>query len=599
MIQPIPHPVPASKGTIKDVSIRLAGRAQDGVQTVGTFLALLAGRSHRDVMTYMTIPATIGAGESVFQLRIGCEKVLTVGDQVDVLVAFYQDSYESHRSWLREGGILLYDTAEVQPAEDDTTTIKAGLAFGQLAAEATHGGGRGKNLFVLGLLARLFHLDDEALRALIRQRLGKKDSTILDRALHAFESGRSHECEGLAGMDRPLAVGANTAKSVVLDGNQALAYGLIAGGVRYGAGYPITPATSIMEVLRVELPKFGGSFLQTEDELAAACAAIGMSYGGHLAVTSTSGPGLSLKLEAMGYATMAEIPLIVINVQRGGPSTGIPTQVEQSDLLQAIWGSHGDAPRPVLAASGVEDCFHVAVEAARIAREYSTPVVILSDQILSTRIEAIPMPDLDQCMDDPKPDLSPRPGDFKPYAFGSITKHAPPGSRIEGGPYPTVTGLEHDESGKPSAGPAMHKRMTAKRREKLLKLRDTLPAPELFGEESGSLLLVSWGSSYGPVREAVLRLRDEGLKVSHLQLRHIHPLPPALYNILAGFEDVFTVEMNDSGLYGYGQLAYHLRAACGCPHIASFTKTEGLAFKVSEVMESVRAHLAETSTPTP
>ncbi len=202
---------------------------------------------------------------------------------------------------------------------------------------------------------------------------------------------------------------------MTMDGNQALAYGLIAGGVRFGAGYPITPWSSIMEILRSELPKYGGMFVQCEDEIAAISMALGFSYAGHLAVTGSAGPGISLKTEAIGWASMAEMPVIVVNVQRGGPSTGLPTNVEQSDLYQAIYGGHGDSPRVVLAAATVEDCFYTAIEAARIARKYSTPVFILSDSSLATRIEAFHEPELEKLLIDPKPNLTPREPGFKPY----------------------------------------------------------------------------------------------------------------------------------------------------------------------------------------
>lgn len=590
---------PAAPTEVRDIAIRLAGQAQDGIQMIGSLLALLGGRSHRDVMTFMTIPATVSAGHSVFHVRMGCDPVHSVGDEVDVLVAFYQDSYQTHRGWLREGGILLYDSDEVRPDAEGERPVRVGVPFGKLAAEAAGAAGKGKNVFVLGLLARMFQLDAEALRGLIRERLGRKDKAVLDRALRGFEAGLGHASPELVGHERALAPATGGQDRVVMDGNQAMAFGLIAAGIRHGAGYPITPATSIMEGLRAELPKYGGVFLQAEDELAAVSAAIGMSYGGQLAVTSTSGPGLSLKLEALGFATMAEIPLVVVNVQRGGPSTGIPTQVEQSDLMQAIWGSHGDSPRPVLAARSVGDCFDTALEAARIAREYSTPVVLLSDQILATRIEAFPMPGLAACMAGAGLDLTPRPAGFKPYPFDAPTRHAPPGTRMEGGAYPTVTGLEHDETGKPSPAPDIHRRMTARRRDKFLRLRATLPAPEVFGGESGDLLLVGWGSTFGPIREAVIRLRADGLAVSHCHLRHLHPLPPAVEGLLAGFGDVLTVEMNDSGLYGCGQLAYHLRATCGRPGIGSLTKTEGLAFKVREIIDGVRSRLAPPSPSRP
>ena len=256
-----------------------------------------------------------------------------------------------------------------------------------------------------------------------------------------------------------------------------LTLGLLAAGVRYGSAYPITPWSSIMEMMRAELPKYGGIFVQAEDELAAISMAIGGAFAGHLSMTGSSGPGLSLKMEALGYACMAELPLIVVNIQRGGPSTGMPTSVEQSDLLQAIYGSHGDAPRIVLAPSDVEDCFYIGLEACKLAREYSCPVVILSDQAISSRIEAFDEPDLDKHWVEPTLDISPREDGFKPYPLDKITRHAPPGSKMLSGKYPIVTGLEHDEWGHPSGSPKMHTAMTAKRRNKLIALSQSLPNP--------------------------------------------------------------------------------------------------------------------------
>jgi 2-oxoglutarate ferredoxin oxidoreductase subunit alpha len=342
-----------------------------------------------------------------------------------------------------------------------------------------------------------------------------------------------------------------------------------------------------MEVLRTELSKYGGMFVQTEDELAAVSYALGFSYAGHLAVTGSSGPGLSLKMEALGWGTMAEIPLIVINVQRGGPSTGMPTNVEQSDLLQALYGSHGDAPRVVLAPRNVEECFTVALEAARIARKYSTPVIILSDQGLASRIEAFDEPDLQKLMKDPKPDLSERGADFKPYPLDRITRHAPPGSRIATGKYPTVTGLEHDELGHPSGNAWMHQKMTDKRREKLKALAAEIPLPEIYGDAEGEVLLVGWGSTWGPIREAVSRLRKTGTKVGQLHLMHVNPMPLGLDAVFKRYRHVLVVEMNDPGLYGYGQMAMLLRACYALPHIASVAKTDGLTFKVNEIVVGV------------
>ena len=576
---------------IRDAVIRLAGNSQDGIQTAGALLARLAGRSDQEVMTYMTIPSTISGGPSIFQVRIGSGEVLSAGDEADFLVAFYQHSYLDHIGFLKEGGVLLYDSDQVQPDLEDKRYVYVGVSVTGLTVEALGGTAKdkGKNIFVLGLIAAIFHLDADKLKGLIRERFGGKNESIVNTALMAFQAGYSYPVGNLLttryefeARDRERGVG-----QVTMDGNQALAYGLIAAGVRYGAGYPITPWSTVMEILRSELPKYGGLFVQAEDELAAVSLALGFSYAGYLSVTGSAGPGISLKTEAIGWASMAEIPLIVVNVQRGGPSTGLPTNVEQSDLYQAIFGSHGDSPRVVLAAATVEDCFYTALEAARIARKYSTPVFLLSDSSLATRIEAFGEPDLKSLMRAPHPDLSPRPSGYKPYPLDSITRHAPPGSRMIEGKYPVVTGLEHDEMGHPTGRPPLHMAMTAKRRRKLQELAAEMPLPEVYGESPGQTLLVGWGSTFGPIREAVDRARERGKSVSSIHLRHLHPLPSGLENVFARFDRIVVAEMNDQGLYGYGQLATILRARFCEPKISSLTKTDGLTFRVKEILQGI------------
>lgn len=576
---------------IKDAVIRLAGNSQDGIQTAGAILARLAGRSAQDVMTYMTIPSTISGGPSIFQVRVGSGEVLSAGDEADFLVAFYQHSYEDHLDFLREGGVLLYDSDHVQPNREDKRFVHLGVPITGLTVEALGGTAKdkGKNIFVLGLLASIFHLDAEKLKALIRERFGGKDESIVNTALTAFQAGYGFPVSDLLSRRYEFEpnLHAKERAQLTMDGNQALAYGLIAAGVRYGAGYPITPWSSVMEILRSELPKYNGMFVQAEDELAAVSLALGFSFAGHLAVTGSAGPGISLKTEAIGWASMAEMPLIVVNVQRGGPSTGLPTNVEQSDLYQAVFGAHGDSPRVVLAASTVEDCFYIALEAARIARKYSSPVFILSDSSLATRIEAFDEPDLQQIMQNPELDLTPRSAEYKPYPLDQITHHAPPGSRMLGGKYPVVTGLEHDEMGHPTASPKLHLAMTAKRRQKLLLLAEDIPLPLLYGDAEGDTLMIGWGSTYGPIREAVVKARESGRRASGLHLRHLHPLPEGLSQIFARFKRIVVVEMNDIGLFGYGQMATILRARFCNPAITSFTKTDGLTFRVREILEGV------------
>ncbi|MGI8602653.1 MAG: 2-oxoacid:acceptor oxidoreductase subunit alpha [Verrucomicrobiales bacterium] len=588
-----PSPTGADTPRLRNVVIRLAGNSQDGIQSIGGFLARLAGRSQQEVMTYMTIPSTISGGPSIFQVHIGSGEVLHHGDEADVLVAFYQHSYDEHLSAVREGGVCLYDSGEVKELKHERNVRHIGIPFAQATIEAVGGSSkdRGKNMFLLGLICAAYNLNREKLVGIIGRQFGRKDESILRNAMLAFDAGYAYPVGDLEKYHFEPGESADQVR-ISTDGNQLLICGLLAAGVRFGAGYPITPWSPVMEGLRSELPKYRGMFVQSEDELGAISIAIGAAFAGHLAVTGSSGPGLSLKMEALSYASMAEIPLIVVNVQRGGPSTGLPTSVEQSDLLQAIYGSHGDSPRIVLAPCDVEDCFYIALEAGRLARQYSCPVIILSDQALSSRIEAFAEPDLDKHWIEPDLDLSTRPEDFKPYPLDKITRHAPPGTKMAGGKYPTVTGLEHDEWGHPSGNPKIHQQMTAKRRNKLVDLAKELPLPHIHGDQSGDILLVGWGSTYGPTKEAADRLRSEGYRAGAINLRHLHPMPFGLNALFDRFKHVIVVEMNDSGVYGFGQLATLLRARYCDPKIRSVCKTDGLAFRVRDIVTGVERHLA-------
>jgi 2-oxoglutarate/2-oxoacid ferredoxin oxidoreductase subunit alpha len=585
---------------ITEAVIRLAGNSQDGIQAIGGFLARLAGRSEQEVMTFMTIPSTISGGPSIFQVRVGSGEVLSAGDEADLLVAFYQHSYENHIHSLKPGGIVLFDSDHVQPRDEWKQEYRhVGVAISTLTVESIGGTAKdkGKNVFVLGLLARIFDLNVAKLEQLIRERFTGKNESVVNTALTAFHAGYSYSIDNLI-QTFAFAAGQKRSRSqVVMTGNEALAYGLIAAGVRFGAGYPITPWSEIMELLRRELPKYGGTFIQCEDEIAAISMALGASYAGRVAVTGSSGPGISLKTEALGWGVMAEVPIVVIDVQRGGPSTGLPTNVEQSDLNLACFGGHGDSPRVVLAPATVEDCFSTAIEAVNVARHYSVPVILLTDQAIATRIEAFEEPDLERVCQDLAPDLTPV-ADSKPYdlaATDGISRHLPPGTRVLSGKYPVVTGLEHDEMGHPSGAPKLHVQMTAKRRRKLQALAEELPLPAVYGPAEGQALLVGWGSTQGPIREAVDRARAGGAEVSALHLHFLHPLPNGLEQIFSGFEHVFVVELNDEGLYGYGQLAAILRGRYCDPRIRGINKTDGLNFKVKEILAALQSRLAPTA----
>jgi 2-oxoglutarate ferredoxin oxidoreductase subunit alpha len=578
---------------INEAVIRIAGDSQDGIQAIGGFLARLAGRSEQEVMTFMTIPSTISGGPSIFQVRISSGEVLTAGDDADVLLAFYQHSYEGHINSLRKNGIVLYDSDHVEPKPEwESTYHHVGIPISSLTVEAIGGTAKdkGKNIYALGLIARMFDLNMAKLETLIGERFGGKNPGVLNNALAAFHAGYANSLSNLMETFQFSESQRKGIHQVVMNGNEAIAYGLIAAGVRFGAAYPITPWTDVMEIMRRELPKYGGSFIQCEDEIASVSMALGASFAGRVAVTGSSGPGIALKTEAIGWAVMAEMPLVVVDVQRGGPSTGLPTNIEQSDLNIATFGGHGDSPRVVLAPANVEDCFYMAIEAVNIARKYSVPVIFLSDQGIATRIEAFTEPDLEKICQDLTPDLTPVPT-HKPYdlaAKDGITRHVKPGTRILDGRYPIATGLEHDEYGHPTGSPKLHVQMTAKRRQKLQALAATLPVPKIYGSPEGDVLLVGWGSTEGPIREAVDHSRAAGNSVSSLHLRHLNPLPNGLENIFSGFHHVFVVEMNDEGLYGYGQLGAVLRARYCDPKIKGLNKTDGLTWKVKEVLAAIK-----------
>jgi 2-oxoglutarate ferredoxin oxidoreductase subunit alpha len=578
---------------INEVVIRIAGNSQDGIQAIGGFLARLAGRSEQEVMTFMTIPSTISGGPSIFQVRIGSGEVLTAGDDADVLLCFYQHSYEGHINSLKKKGIVLYDSDHVVPKDEWLGDYHhVGIPISSLTVEAIGGTAKdkGKNIYSLGLIARMFDLNVPKLEKLLGERFTGKDPSILNNALAAFHAGYANSPGNVMETFQLADSQKKDGHQVVMNGNEAIGYGLIAAGVRFGAGYPITPWTDIMELLRRELPKYGGSFIQCEDEIASVSMALGASFAGRVAVTGSSGPGIALKTEAIGWAVMAEMPLVVINVQRGGPSTGMPTNIEQSDLNIAINGGHGDAPRVVLAPANVEDCFYMAIEAVNIARKYNTPVFFLTDQGIATRIEAFTEPNLEKVCQDITPDYTPVPT-HKPYdlaAKDGITLQVKPGTRILDGKYPIATGLEHDEYGHPTGSPKLHMQMNAKRRIKLQALGATLPVPKIYGPPEGNVLLVGWGSTEGPIREAVDRFRAAGDSVSAIHLRYINPLPNGLENIFSGFHHVFVVEMNDEGLYGYGQLGTILRARYCDTKIQGINKTDGLTWKVKEIVELVK-----------
>jgi 2-oxoglutarate ferredoxin oxidoreductase subunit alpha len=393
---------------------------------------------------------------------------------------------------------------------------------------------------------------------------------------------------------------------VVMNGNQAIALGAIAAGLDLCAMYPITPATSVSHYLGEIFQRFGGVVHQAEDEIAAAGVAIGASYAGNVAFTVTSGPGLALKTEFIGLAVMTETPLVVVDVQRGGPSTGLPTKVEQADLLAALFGQPGDAPHVLLAPATIEECFHCMVTARRIAETFRTVVVVLSDANLATGVQPFPRPAMDPRWHAPPPDTAPVPPEVRPYEWNpetGLSRRFIPG-QPEG--MFTATGLSHDESSRVAYDPESHQRGCAMRSRKLAALQRTLLPPAVYGDESGDLLVVGWGSTKGAIEEAVDRVREQGHQVSALHLRFLSPLEPGLKEIFGRFKRVMTVEINysdepdDPLITGenrrLGQLAWLLRAVT-LVDVDCWTRVPGQPLRPGRIAEAITGRLGARSAP--
>jgi 2-oxoglutarate ferredoxin oxidoreductase subunit alpha len=462
---------------------------------------------------------------------------------------------------------------------------------------------RGKNMFVLGILCNLYSLDLKLAREQIGFIFGKKDEKVIRQNVALLEAGWDW---AEANLDFRYRIPAErtTVPQIVVNGNTAIALGILASGMDICAMYPITPATSASHYLSDVFERVGGLVHQAEDEIAACSFAIGASYAGKCAVTITSGPGYSLKQEAIGLATMAEIPLVVVNVQRGGPSTGQPTKAEQGDLLAACFGSHGDAPKVVMAVSSIEDCFYSMITARKIAETFNVVVIVLSDANLATAQQPFPRPVFNEQWLAPPVDQSPVPEGLKPYDWDRITGIAR--RFVPGQPHGmhTLTGLAHDRASRVAYDPAINEEGLRHRSLKLVALQKTLKTPPVFGDPDGDLLIVGWGSTQGAIEEAVERLRAEGRKVSSLHLRFLQPMPSGIKEIMQRFRQVMTVEGNwsdrpedelvDETNRRYSALAMLLRARY-LVDVDCWSEARGQPIKPGAICEVIRARLKKGS----
>ena len=612
-------PAERPRERLESVVVRFAGDSGDGIQLTGTQFALATALARNDLATFPDFPAEIRApagtpyGVSAFQINFGSRVIKTSGDAPDVLVALNPAALKVNLGELKPDGLVILDSGaftrrnlhkagyESDPRLDGSLlkertieidisklTLETVKEFGLSQKEAL----RCKNMWTLGLVYWLYERKRQPTVDWLKTKFHKRPELAAANIAamdggHAF--GETAELpRGLSGfVVEPADIAPGHYRAVT--GGEALAWGLVT-GARLAelemtfASYPITPASALLHIL-ANLRQCGVTTFQAEDEIAAICAAIGASYAGSLGVTSSSGPGIALKTEALNLAISAELPLIVVNAQRAGPSTGMPTKTEQSDLYQAVFGRSADSPLAVIAARSPSDCFEVAIEATRIATKYMTPVILLSDSYVANAAEPWLIPDIDALPRFPVR-FHTEPEGFHPFLRDEETLArvwALPGTP---GLEHRIGGLEKDyDSGHVSYDPANHQRMTEARAAKIAGIAKDIPPQAVeTGADSGPLAVVGWGSTYGPINRAVSNLRAEGLEVSHIHVRHIWPLPSNLGDLLAAFEKVLVPEMNTGQLVTLLRSEY-LTAAEG------LNKVTGQPFMIAEIEAAIRARL--------
>jgi 2-oxoglutarate ferredoxin oxidoreductase subunit alpha len=603
---------------VETVTIRFAGDSGDGMQLTGTQFTNTSAMVGNDISTLPDFPAEIRApagslpGVSGFQLNFSSRDIRTPGDQPNVLVAMNPAALKVNLADLEDGGTLLINTDEFNkenlkkadyqsnPLEDDTlkgyrvhrlpiTTVNI-RALQQAEVKLSRKEmDRCKNFFALGILYWLYDRPMEPTLDWINAKF-KKNPEVARANEIALKTGYN-----FADTTEVFTTHYKVKKAVIapgkyrkITGNEATAIGFIAAAELAGrplfyGSYPITPASDILHEL-ARHKNFGVKTFQAEDEIAAVCAAIGASFAGHVGLTGTSGPGVALKQEAIGLAVMTELPLVIINVQRGGPSTGLPTKTEQADLFQAVWGRNGECPAIVVAPATPADCFHMAIEAVRLAYRYMSPVFYLSDGYLANGAEPWLVPEIE---DLPKIDVkfATDPASFMPYARDEETLARPYALPGTPGLEHRIGGIEKQHlTGNVNYDPENHHFMVLMRQAKVDRAAQDIPDVEVFGEKSGKVLVLGWGSTYGSITSAVERLQAEGKSVSAAHLRHLNPFPSNLGEVLRSFETVIVPEMN------LGQLATMIRAKYLVDAVA-FSKVKGRPFQIREIVKKVEEHL--------
>ncbi len=606
------------------VVVRFAGDSGDGMQLTGGQFTLSAALAGNDFATFPDFPAEIRApqgttfGVSAFQINFGSSAIDTAGDAPDVLVAMNAAALKVNVAALKPGGLIIADSAEFNarnlakagytenPLENDSLSKWQLVSFNisQLTLDAVKPFGLGnkealrcKNMWTLGLALWMFDRDREPLIQWLRDKFAKKP-VLADANIAALNAGHAYGETAEIGQPGTVPIPqhkmspAHVAPGLyrTITGADALAYGLVAGAQLAGlhmffGGYPITPASAILHSLS-RLKEFGITTFQAEDEIAAICSAIGASYAGQLGVTSSSGPGIALKTEAMGLAIMTELPLVIVNSQRGGPSTGLPTKTEQSDLYQAVYGRNGDAPMPVISARSPSDAFECAIEAVRIAVEYMTPVMLLTDGYIANAAEPWAVPDMADYKPFPVEFLTQKPADgFKPYGRDTNLKRpwVKPGTPDL---MHRIGGIEKEvDTGHINYAPGNHQAMTDIRKAKIDGVARSIPDQDCaLGAAGAKLAIVGWGSTFGPIHQAVGRARAKGLDVAHVHIRHIWPTPANLGELLRSFDQIIVPEMNT------GQLKTLLRDQF-MVDLTPLNKVSGQPFQIAEIEAAIEGAL--------
>ncbi|NYT40016.1 2-oxoacid:acceptor oxidoreductase subunit alpha [Sphingomonas sp. R-74633] len=610
------HPAPEA------IVVRFAGDSGDGMQLTGGQFTLSTALAGNDLATFPDFPAEIRApqgtlfGVSAFQINFGSAQIDTAGDQPDVLVAMNPAALKTNVEALKPGGLIIADEGEfgqrnldkakyaANPLEDGSLAkwqlLK--LNISQLTLDAVKPFGLGnkealrcKNMWTLGLALWMFDRDRQPLVDWLKAKFAKAPE-LAEANIAALNAGHAYgETAELGAMGisqrQVAAAPAEPGLYRTVTGADSISLGLVAGAQLAGlkmffGGYPITPASAILHAL-ARYKEYGVTTFQAEDEIAAIASALGASYAGQLGVTSSSGPGIALKGEAMGLAIMTELPLVIVNSQRGGPSTGLPTKTEQSDLYQAVYGRNGDAPMPVLAARSAADCFDVAIEAVRIATQYMTPVMLLTDGYIANAAEPWKVPDMSSYKPFPVAFHTEVPAEgekFQPYGRDASLKRpwVKPGTP---GLLHRIGGIEKAQgTGNIDYSPANHQAMTDIRRDKVLGIDISDQAVEQ-GQAGGKLVVVGWGSTYGPIAQAVRRARSKGHDVSHVHIRHIWPLPRNLGALLESYEHILVPEMNT------GQLKTVLRDQF-LVNAVPLNKVSGQPFTIGEIEAAIARHLS-------